>query len=331
MSDRILVVDDDPNILNLVADVLREAGFSVAVAADGRQALEQAEASRPELVLLDLTLPGISGWQVHERLLAEQPQTPVIFMTAASRARSEAEAHQAAGYLAKPFDLDVLLQTVIRFTTPPHNPVLPALSQLKGEVGELLESSDRNLEALGESLLRALWMRDVGTGAHSLRVAGYALQLCKRLGLSEDERKTIGVGALLHDVGKIGIPDSILLKPGPLDEREWDEIRGHPLYGRRLIEPFRGADAVWRLVYAHHERVDGRGYPEGLSGQQLTLGMRIVILTDAFDSMTTRRPYRPPLSRENAIVQLRVNAGTQFDSGLVRVFIDMISANHGTS
>ena len=325
MSERILVVDDDPTIRQLVAGVLEDAGFYVAVAADGREALDEIAKARPELVLLDLQMPKMDGWQVQAWLREFDPATPVVFMTAGPRARAEAETHHAAGYLVKPFDLDSLLQTVARFATPPeHSAAVPLLPPFEKEVTALLGPSVTGLEAIAGSLIRALWMKDVGTAAHSLRVANYALQLSRRIGLGDAECRTVGLGALLHDAGKIGVRDAVLLKPGPLDGREWNEIRAHPLYGRRLLEPLEGTEPVWQLVYTHHERLDGRGYPEGLSGPELTTEMRIVRLTDAFDAMTSHRPYRDALRHEEAINRLVANAGTQFDPDLVRTFIEML-------
>jgi putative nucleotidyltransferase with HDIG domain len=325
MSERILVVDDDPLILQLVTEVLGDAGFTVIVASNGREALDQIDRTRPDLVLLDLHIPGIDGWQVQAWLREFDPETPVVFMTGGPHARAEAEANHAAGYLVKPFDLDSLLQTVARFATPPeHSAAVPLLPPFEAEVMALLGPSASGLEAIAGSLIRALWMKDVGTAAHSLRVANYAVQLCRRIGLNGAERRIVCLGALLHDIGKVGVRDAILLKPGPLDDREWNEMRAHSLYGRRLLEPLEGTEPVWKLVYTHHERIDGRGYPEGLAGPELSLEMRIVILTDAFDAMTTHRPYRDAISHDEAVGQLVENAGTQFDADLASVFIDML-------
>jgi putative nucleotidyltransferase with HDIG domain len=325
MSDRILVVDDDPFIRDIVTEVLQDAGFLVVAATNGKEALDQIARVRPQLVLLDLQMPDIDGWQVQAWMRRFEPDTPVVFMTAAPRARVEAEAHNAAGYLAKPFDLDRLLQTVARFANPPEGsasaPVLPPFEE---EVAALLGSSTVGLEAIAGSLIRALWMKDVGTATHSLRVADYALQLGKRVGLGSAERRIVLLGALLHDIGKIGVRDAVLLKPGPLDAHEWNEMRAHSFYGRRLLESMEGTEPVWRLVYTHHERLDGHGYPEGLPGDKLTLAMRVVILTDAFDAMTSHRPYRDALPREEAMSRLTANAGTQFDPDLVTEFLDQL-------
>src|SRR5690348_2459839 len=254
MSDQILVVDDDPGIRELVSEVLQDAGFSVLTASDGEEALEKVRKLQPELVLLDLQMPRMNGLQVQSQLREWDVDTPIVFMTAGSRARAEAEEHHAAGYLVKPFDLDNLLQTVARFTLPPgHASDVPVLPSFEDEVAELLASSATGLEAIAGSLIRALWMKDVGTAAHSLRVANYALQLSRRIKLTESERRLVGLGALLHDIGKIGVRDAVLLKPGPLTDREWNEMRAHSLYGRRLLEPLASTEPIWRLVYTHHE------------------------------------------------------------------------------
>jgi putative two-component system response regulator len=325
MSERILVVDDDPGIRRLVVEILEDAGFTVCSAADGKEAIDEAAREPPELVLLDLHLPRIDGWQVQAWLQRYEPNTPVVLMTAGAEAREEAEANHAAGYLVKPFDLDTLLQTVAKFAMPPPLcAAVPLRAPLEAEVSELLGPSASGMEAIAGSLIRALWMKDVGTAAHSLRVANYALQLARQIGINGEERRLIGLGALLHDVGKVGVRDAVLLKPGPLNDREWGEMRAHALYGRRLLEPLEGTEPVWGLVYTHHERLDGLGYPVGLSAPDLTTAMRIVIVTDAFDAMTSHRPHRAAMMHGEAVVRLRANAGTQFDADLVRVFVEML-------
>lgn len=174
--------------------------------------------------------------------------------------------------------------------------------------------------------MRALWVRDPETSAHSQRVANYALRLSLELKIQQDERDIICLGALLHDLGKIGFSDSILLKRSGIDEREWNEIRSHPSFGGRVLHPIPGTEPIWKIIYGHHERPDGQGYPEGVSGEELTLGMRVVGVVDAFDAMVTRT-YRPALTLEQAIAELRHNAGTQFDPDLVRAFVRIIAAD----
>lgn len=189
-----------------------------------------------------------------------------------------------------------------------------------------LHSAQPGFEPIAQSLLHALWFRDPETAAHCQRVSRYALRLSKKLGLSDEEQRTIGLGALLHDIGKIGVPDAVLFKPSSLDTREWTEIRAHPAYGRRILEVIPGAEPIWQLVYTHHERLDGLGYPQGLTADELTLSMRIVILTDALDAMLSQRPYSAPFTLDQALSELSRNSGSQFDSELVPVFVELLKA-----
>ena len=202
--------------------------------------------------------------------------------------------------------------------TPPA--LEPATAALLG-VGETL------FDRMIAPLVQTLWLRDPDTAGHCRRVAACALQICDAVGVTGAERRQIGLGALLHDLGKLGIPDAILLKAGPLDRREWDVMRAHPAHGRRVLASICGAEPVWQLVYSHHERVDGQGYPEGLQGNDVTLAMRIVTLADAADAMLSHRPYRRALSLDQAAAELRRGAGTQFDAGLVPVLISIL--DHG--
>jgi HD-GYP domain-containing protein (c-di-GMP phosphodiesterase class II) len=201
----------------------------------------------------------------------------------------------------------------------------PAPPPADAEVLDLLTPATAGFEAAAGALMRAFWLRDAETAAHSQRVAGYALRLCDVLGMRTNERRIIGLGALLHDLGKIGISDAILLKPAPLDSREWSEMRAHPVYGRRVLETFPDSEPVAQLVYHHHERLDGRGYPEGLQGNDLTMGVRVVSICDATDAMLTRRPYREALRPDQAVAELYRNAGTQFDADLVSLIVTMLA------
>ena len=207
----------------------------------------------------------------------------------------------------------------------PDAPSHSRASSPQGHAPEPFAPATTGLEDVAGALIRALWLRDADTGAHSQRVAGYAARLCDLLGIEPRERTIITLGALLHDVGKIGIPDSILLKPSALDSREWNEMRAHPAYGRRVLESLPHAEPVAKLIYHHHERLDGQGYPEGLQGDEVTLSMRVVILCDAADAMLTRRPYREALRPDQAVAELFRNAGSQFDADLVHLLVSMLA------
>jgi putative two-component system response regulator len=199
--------------------------------------------------------------------------------------------------------------------------VVPALDS---ETAALLRGVGTLFDAAVEPLLRTLWLRDPDTAGHCQRVAACALRICDAIGVTGEERRRIGVGALLHDLGKLGVPDAILLKNGPLDGREWTVMRAHPSHGRRVLEVLPGAEQVWQIVYTHHERLDGRGYPQGLQGEEVPLATRIVSLADAADAMLSLRPYRAPLPLHRAVAELRCGAGEQFDADLVGILISLL-------
>ncbi len=171
------------------------------------------------------------------------------------------------------------------------------------------------------AIIGALDLRDTETEGHSLRVQGLSLAIARELGCSDEELDVIGLGALLHDIGKIGVPDHVLRKPGPLTDGEWDDIRRHPELGYRLLKQLTLAPGVADIVRAHHERWDGTGYPLGLTGDAIPLGARIFAVADAFDAMTSDRPYRRALRRDEAIAEIVRGSGTQFDPRVVRAFL----------
>jgi HD-GYP domain-containing protein (c-di-GMP phosphodiesterase class II) len=202
---------------------------------------------------------------------------------------------------------------------------------LEGAVAELVPALARHLRSTVVMGFRSLRLHDEQTAGHSNDVANWALRLCMWLRLDEHECRIVGLGSIFHDIGKIGVPDSILYKPGELNGEEWRRVREHPAYGRHVLEPVPEARPILPLVYSHHERLDGKGYPEGLRGKQLSLGVRVLSIADAYDAMVApgaARPYREPVTEEEAVAELERGAGTQFDPQLVRAFADMLSDRH---
>lgn len=192
--------------------------------------------------------------------------------------------------------------------------------ELSREHAELLAAYDATVEGWS----RALSLKEDETERHSERVTELAVALARRMGVPEDQLVHVRWGALLHDIGKIGVPDSILLKPGPLDEAEWEVMRQHPIAARALLEPIEHLRAASDIPYCHHERWDGTGYPRGLKGEDIPLTARVFAVVDVWDALTSDRPYRPAWSEERAIEYLREQSGRQFDPAVVAAFEQLL-------
>ena len=304
----VLVVDDSAPNRELIEACLAEVDCEVRLAGDGPSALEAVAASAPDLVLLDVQMPGMDGYQVCRRIKANPALrlVPVVMLTALNRTNDRVVALEAGAddYLSKPVER---IELVAR--------VRSAL-RLKA-VYDRLDGAEQVIYALAA----AVEAKDPYTERHTYRVAETARRLGARLGLPEDELERIYRGGIVHDIGKIGVPDYILLKPGPLDIEEMVAMRAHPVIGEGIIAPLRSGTDIVSIVRHHHERVDGTGYPDRLRGDDIPLAARIVAVCDAFDALVNDRPYRLRLSAEEAVAILRAGAGRQWDSELVEAFI----------
>ncbi len=286
-SVRILVVDDDEQVRGFLRRLLIRSGYTVEESGTAAEALERIRADAPDLVLLDLHLPDRSGHEVLEEIRAE-PATrllPVVMLTGtnspAEKIRAQAEG--VTDFLSKPFSPEELV------------PRVRALVMLKQFADE-----HEHAEHVILTLAKTIDARDPYTAGHSGRVAEYADRIATRMGLDVAARTDMRRGALFHDLGKIVIPDAILRKPGALNAEERAVIEEHPTVGHDLLLPMRTMRKTLPVVYAHHERLDGSGYPEGISGDAIPVTVRIVTIADIFDALTTDRAYRGALSVETA-------------------------------
>jgi putative nucleotidyltransferase with HDIG domain len=334
-SDRILVVDDEEAIREIVSSMLVGAHFQARQAASGVEALALLESGEEyDLVLSDLMMAEMDGIALLERARERFPDMPVVMVTAVHDISVALQAirNGAYDYLLKPFEREQLLATVRRalenrrlkrendaYRTNLEALVAARTQQLRAAMGDLERSYDITLEALGE----ALDLRDAETEGHSRRVTAFTIAIAKRMGLHKDEISVIARGAFLHDIGKMAIPDNILLKPGKLTPDEVNVMKEHAWYGYKILSKIPFLSEAAEIVYSHQERYDGTGYPRGLKGEEIPLGARIFSIADTLDAMTSDRPYRAAQTVQAARKEIESWAGRQFDPDIVKVFLEM--------
>jgi len=311
LDHQILVVDDEPSIVHLCTRILTREGYQVTSANSGEEAIEKAFAQPPDLVLLDVIMSGINGFEVCQRLKAE-PATelvPVIILTALPHQKDKIAGLEAGAsdFLTKPFDRIELLARVRN------------LLRIK-RLTDQLERTESVIFALAE----AVEAKDPYTRGHLERMGNLTEQLAQAAGIDAKQSPYIRFGGILHDVGKVGISEAILRKPGPLTPQERAEIEQHPIIGARIVQPLRFADVVAPIVRGHHERWDGKGYPDGLKGEKIPLGARVVALIDAYDAMCSDRPYRFALEPKSIRHELEHGSGSQFDPELTHILIKIL-------
>jgi putative two-component system response regulator len=306
---KILVADDDAPSRMVLRTMLERAKYLVVDAADGPAALAQIARHGPDLVLLDVQMPGLDGFEVTRRLRSQSRTAllPVILVTGLAALDDKVRGLDAGAtdFVTKPFQQGELLARVRASLR-----TQAALSRLESVQDVLV------------ALANAVEAKDPTTEHHCSRLAQMALAMARAMGLPEEEAEAISYGAALHDVGKIGIAEHILRKPAPLTEDEWAEMRRHPGIGAAIVEPLQLGRLVAPIIRYHHEHWDGNGYPDGLRGLAIPVGARIVSVVDAFDAMTHDRPYRSAMNIEQAVAELTTQTGRQFDGDLVTVFIE---------
>jgi len=313
---RILIVDDDAAHRRLIASILRSEGYWLQEASGGQQALDTIEAAPPDLVLLDLDMPGVDGFAVSARLKSN-PETrllPVVIVTSLD---------------ALPPRLRALELGVDEFL---NKPVVPA--ELRTRVRSLLRLKEftdelEHAKSLVAGIAHLVDRRDAYTGHHSGRVGSSAVLLGRMLSLRDEDLEAVRLGALLHDLGKIAVPDAILRKPGPLTPEEAAVMKTHPVVGAELCATLRTFRSAVPIIRHHHEKLDGSGYPDGLRGAEIPLPVRIVTVVDVYDALTTERPYRKALPSREAIRILREEAERGWwDAEVVEIFAQLKEAPH---
>jgi putative two-component system response regulator len=331
---RLFVVDDERRNLDLLGALLTRAGYhDVTLLSDPQEALERFEAARPDLVLLDLHMPGLDGFEVLERLctlVGEDDFVPVVMLTAdeARPARERALRLGAHDFLTKPFDVTEVLLRVRNLlrTRSLHERVRRHRELLEEEVRErTADLAHARLELLQRLGLAAEY-RDDDTHRHTRRVGLNTARLAEALGLPRHEVELLGQAAPLHDIGKIGVSDVTLLKPGALSAEERDQMRAHTTIGGRILGGSHSdvLHLAEEIARTHHEHFDGSGYPDGLCGGEIPLSGRLVAVVDVFDALTHRRPYKPAWPVDMAVDLLQKERGGHFDGEVVDTFAGLI-------
>ena len=335
---KIMVVDDEARNLRLMEALLVPEGYEVIQARDGEEALAKVRETSPDVILLDVMMPGLDGLEVVRRLRADEATTliPLVMVTALNEVEDRVQALKAGAddFLTKPVDkteLKARVQSLVKVKAY-NDHMRNYQKELESEVAKRTEQLQQALEELKFASLETIYRlskaaeyRDEDTGSHILRMSHYAAAVAKEMGLTETAVENILYAAPMHDVGKIGIPDSILLKPGKLDPAEWETMKQHATIGARMLGGSRSAFIKSGEVIAltHHEKWDGTGYPEGLRGTAIPLPGRITAIADVFDALTSRRPYKSPFPLDKSLSIIRDGRGAHFDPDAVDAFFSV--------
>jgi response regulator RpfG family c-di-GMP phosphodiesterase len=337
---RILIVDDEETIRLALRKFLRSRGYEVEIAASGDQALQILEKEAFSLMLCDVRMPGMTGVQVVPLAMEKDPNLAIIMLTAVNDAATATDvlSHGASDYLIKPVELADLQQAVDRALTKRVSRMEQRrLDQLIREEVALrtaeLEQEKESLRlmsvSIAETLINAMEAKDVYLRGHSQRVAELCAEVAQELELGEQMIEDLRLAGRLHDVGKIGIREEILNKPGRLTAEEFQHVQRHVQIGLDILAPLVHIKTPLTYIEHHHEHWNGAGYPHGLSGDKIPLGGRILCVADTFDALTSKRAYRDPLSPLATIEHLRVDVGRQFDPDVYDALVRVVTKRFG--
>jgi len=334
MNEHILVVDDEEMIRDLLSSALQQENYICHLAANVDEAFSILGSQRIDLVISDIMMPGRSGVDLLRDLKKIDPEIAVLMITGLSDMNTALECiHLGADdYLTKPFGISRVMLTVRNlvekrclaiekknYQVSLEFKVMEQTEQLRRTMNELNDAYHNTLTAL----VKALDAREKEVGSHSERVMNFSTLIAGKLGIQGVELEKLAKGALLHDIGKIGITDNILLKPGKLDDLDWVDMRKHPQIGYAILSEIAFLKGPAEIILSHHERYDGTGYPKGLKGEQIPIGSRIFALVDTLDAMTSDRPYRKALPFDAVTCEIKKFRGTQFEPALADLFLSI--------
>ena len=328
MQKTILIVDDEYAGRQTLVSVLESEGYQLKTAENGHQALEKAEMLKPDLILLDVMMPDITGYQVCQRVRQNRDiaEIPIIILTALDDHKSMLLALEAGAddFLSKPFDRHELRARVAGIMR------LNRYQKLNDERTNLEKAHVKLLNAYDATILgwsKAVTLRDQETEEHNQRVAKISVALAEKIGLQGKDLRYIKWGALLHDIGKIGISDTILLKNGKLTPEEWILMQKHPQLAFDMLKDISYLRPSIDIPYCHHEKWDGSGYPRGLKGTEIPLSARIFAFADVWDALLSDRPYRKAWTREKTLTYIKQETGKHFDPNILSYFLAFIENN----
>ncbi|MFQ5790096.1 MAG: HD domain-containing phosphohydrolase [Acidobacteriota bacterium] len=334
IEGRVLVVDDEPGVRDIVGRALTRQGFQCRSAALAEEALKMASREPFDLAIADIRMPGHDGIWLLKQCRERLPELPVIMLTAVSEAQTAVDCLRmgADDYLMKPVNLEQLAissrraiekSRLVRENRKYQCKLERMVEDRTVKLRQALVEIEQTYQATLETLVAALDARERETGCHSQRVMCFTVRLARKMGVPEEEIQGIARGALLHDIGKVGVPDSILLKADKLTEEEWVEMRKHPEIGYQILHGIPFLEDAREIILSHQEHWDGKGYPRGLEGEKIPLGARIFAVADTLDAMTSTRPYRHALPYQAARAEIIRCSGTQFDPRVVEVFLSI--------
>lgn len=340
---RILIVDDELAIREMLTTLLNGKGHDTTAAEDAETGLVRLAESPFDVVISDITMPGLSGIDLLNTVHDQYPDIPMILMTGnpnLETARAAIRNPAAVDYLHKPFDARTLFHTVDRaasqkrvrdenrrLTEQNRQYRLHLEEMVKEKSAELVKAYEEiavSYDFTLEALVAMLDAREKATGQHSLRVRDLSLIVGRQMKLTEKELEHLARGTLLHDIGKIAIPDSILLKPGKLTDEEWKTMKAHVMIGHKIVQSSDYLAAAAQVILQHHEKFDGSGYPNGLKGHEICAGARIFSIIDAYDAMRSVRSYKNSIPKEEALEEIKRCSGSHFDPDVVDAFFSCL-------